>query len=80
MGDSKNPLLFVAIACVCNILGDLILVGGLHLGAAGAAIATTGSQGISMVLAVIFLKRRGFLFDFRLKSFGIRREIGRAHV
>lgn len=74
MGDSKNPLLFVAIACVCNILGDLILVGGLHLGAAGAAIATTGSQGISMVLAVIFLKRRGFLFDFRLKSFGIRRD------
>lgn len=74
MGDSKNPLLFVAIACVCNILGDLILVGWLRLGAPGAAIATTGSQGISMVLAVIFLKKRGFVFDFQLKSFGIRRD------
>ncbi len=71
MGDSMKPLLFVAIACVCNIVGDIILVGPLHMGAAGAAIATTASQGISTLLGVIYLKRKKFLFDFRARSFRI---------
>lgn len=35
LGDSKSPLLFVAVACVINIAGDLILVAGLHIDAAG---------------------------------------------
>ena len=33
LGDSKSPLLFVAVACVINIVGDLVLVAGLHLDA-----------------------------------------------
>lgn len=40
MGDSKSPLLFVLVACIINIMGDLVLVAGLHMDAAGAAIAT----------------------------------------
>ena len=40
LGDSKSPLLFVTVACVINIIGDLVLVAGLHLDAAGAAMAT----------------------------------------
>lgn len=47
MGDSKSPLLFVLVACVVNIIGDLVLVAGLHLDAAGAAFGNricTGSQ------------------------------------
>jgi len=71
MGDSKNPLLFVGIACACNIIGDFILVGPLRMGAGGAAIATTASQAISMIIGVIYLKKRRLLFDFRLKSFKI---------
>ena len=55
MGDSKRPLYFIAIACVCNIVGDLVLVGVFHMGAAGAAIATVASQGISMLLAIVYL-------------------------
>ena len=37
LGDSKSPLLFVLVACIVNIFGDLFLVAGLHLDAAGAA-------------------------------------------
>lgn len=40
LGDSKSSLIFVAVACVVNIIRDLILVAGFHLDAASAAIAT----------------------------------------
>ncbi|HOP09941.1 MAG TPA: MATE family efflux transporter [Oscillospiraceae bacterium] len=70
MGDSRNPLIFVAIACGINVIGDLILVAGFKMGAAGAAIATVISQAISMFLCVIYLKKNDFIFDFKLKSFG----------
>ena len=40
LGDSKTPLYFVGLACVINIVLDLILVGYFHWGATGAAIAT----------------------------------------
>lgn len=44
MGDSKSPLLFVLVACIINIIGDLALLAGLHMDAAGAAIATVAAQ------------------------------------
>jgi len=70
MGDSRNPLIFVAIACGINVIGDLILVAGFKMGAEGAAIATVISQAISMFLCVAYLKKNDFIFDFKLKSFG----------
>ena len=48
-GDSKSPLLFVLVACIVNIFGDLFLVAGLHLDAAGAALATVFAQAVSVV-------------------------------
>ncbi|BCJ98174.1 MATE family efflux transporter [Anaerocolumna chitinilytica] len=69
MGDSKNPLYFVTIACIVNVILDFILVGGLGLGALGAGIATVISQGISMLLCVIYLMKKKFVFDFKLRSF-----------
>lgn len=50
LGDSRSPLIFVAVACVVNIIGDLILVAGFHLDAAGAAIATVAAQAVSVFL------------------------------
>jgi len=69
LGDSRRPLLFVVIACVCNMAGDLVLVAGLGLGAAGAAIATTASQALSMLLGILYLRKKRFFFDFRPRSF-----------
>ncbi len=73
-GDSKSPLVFVAIASVCNVIGDLILVAVFKMGAPGAALATILSQGLSAVLAVIYLKKQSFHFDFKLDSFRIKSE------
>ena len=64
MGDSKTPLLSVAIACVANIIGDLLLVAVFDMGAAGAAIATVAAQGISVVLCLWVIRRRGLPFPF----------------
>ena len=52
LGDSSSPLLFVLVACVINVVGDLVLVAGLHMDAAGAAIATVAAQACSVVFAV----------------------------
>lgn len=65
IGDSKTPLLAVAIACTANIIGDLLLVGLLHMGVAGAAIATVAAQAVSVVLSLIVTARRGLPFPFR---------------
>lgn len=43
LGDSKRPLYFIAIACVTNIILDIVFIGYMHLGAAGAALGTIGS-------------------------------------
>lgn len=64
LGDSRTPLYFVALACALNIVLDFILVGGCHLRAAGAAIATVASQGVSFATALWYLYRKGFHFEF----------------
>ncbi|MBR2482248.1 MAG: MATE family efflux transporter [Oscillospiraceae bacterium] len=57
IGDSVTPLITVAIAGLCNIVGDLLLVAVLHMGAAGAAIATVASQAVSVVVSFFLLRR-----------------------
>ena len=69
MGDSKSPLLFVLVACIVNIIGDLILVAGLHMDAAGAAIATVTAQALSVVFAVMLLLKKDLPFAITKKDF-----------
>lgn len=68
IGDSKTPLLTVAIACVMNIFGDLLLVDVFHMGAAGAAIATVAAQAVSVILSLIIIRRRELPFEFSLSD------------
>ena len=68
IGDSKIPLLTVALACVLNILGDLLLVAVFGLGAVGAAIATIFAQAMSVVLSVLIIRKRQLPFDFSRKD------------
>ncbi len=67
IGDSKIPLITVAIACVLNIFGDLLLVAVFHMGAVGAALATVFAQAMSVVLSLLVIKKRKLPFDFSLK-------------
>ena len=58
VGDSVTPLIAVSFACVGNIVGDLLLVGVFHMGAAGAAIATVASQAISVALSLVLISKK----------------------
>ena len=78
LGDSRSPLLFVKVACVVNIVGDLVLVAGFHLDAAGAAIATALAQAVSVVLAVLLLFKRNLPFKVTKKDFRINAHCKRA--
>ena len=69
LGDSKSPLLFVLVACIVNIVGDLVLVAGLHMDAAGAAIATVTAQALSVVFAVMLLLKKDLPFAITKKDF-----------
>lgn len=73
LGDSRHPLMFVAIAAVVNLILDYIFVALFDWRVAGAAVATIMGQAVSFVASVLYLyKRREMLgFDFRLSSFRI---------
>lgn len=59
LGDSKSPMYFIAIACAANISLDYLFMGAMRLGPAGAALGTTVSQAVSVVISlVVILKRR----------------------
>ena len=77
LGDSKTPLYFVGLACVINIMLDFILVGYFHWGATGAAIATVTAQGVSFGIALWFLYRHGFHFDFSRKDIRLNRNLSK---
>ncbi|MBO7178125.1 MAG: MATE family efflux transporter, partial [Clostridia bacterium] len=71
MGNSMQPFVYIVIAAVINVVLDIIFVMVLGMGVAGAAWATIIGQGVSFIISIIylFIKRRDFGFDFRLKSF-----------
>lgn len=57
MGDSKHPMYFIAVACVLNILLDYVFMGGMRLGAAGAALATVLAQSMSVLVSLFAAKK-----------------------
>lgn len=67
IGDSKTPLITVSIACVVNILLDLLFVGVFSMGASGAAVATVIAQAISVFLSILVVKKNGLPFEFSKK-------------
>lgn len=74
LGDSRHPLIFVGVACIVNVILDIFLVAVYKMGATGAAIATIAAQMISVALSVVFLRRRKFIFDFKPRSFRIKKD------
>lgn len=71
MGDSKTPLVFIAIATAVNLILDIVFVACLGMGAAGTALATVIGQGVSLAVSLCFLYRHRdrFGFDFQPESF-----------
>ena len=68
-GDSKLPLITVAISCSVNVAADLLLVAVFHMGAVGAAIATVFAQGLSVALSLLIARKRNLPFVVSKSSF-----------
>ena len=77
LGDSKSPLLFVLVACIINIIGDLVLVAGFHLDAAGAAAATVLAQACSVVFAICILVKKHLPFTIVRNDFKWNAQCGK---
>lgn len=68
MGDSKHPFIFISISAVLNVILDLIFVATpLDMGAAGAALATVISQGVSFISCTVFLICRSGRFELSMR-------------
>ena len=68
LGDSNLPLLFVGIACAVNIAGDLILIAGLKMNVAGAALATVFAQAVSVILSILIIRKKKLPFEIHKKD------------
>lgn len=69
MGDSKSPMYFVAAACAANIALDYLFMGALHMGPSGAALGTTLSQAVSVVIALMVIRRHSGSLAVKKKDF-----------
>ena len=75
LGNSRLPLIFVAIACVVNIVGDLVFVAVFKMNVAGAALATILAQLVSVVMSLAIIKKQQFPFHFSKKDICFSSEI-----
>ena len=75
-GDSRRPLIYIGVSSVINLIGDLILVAGLHMEAEGAALATVFAQIIACIVAFrsVLNHRDEFCLSRGLRAFAIRRD------
>lgn len=62
LGNSRLPLVFVLIACIVNVVGDLVFVAGMQMDVAGAALATILAQAVSVVLSLVIIRRQKLPF------------------
>ncbi len=74
LGDSKSPMYFIAVACVANIILDYVFIGGMNLGPAGAALGTTLSQAISVIIALTVILKQKTGISIRKSDFIPNRE------
>lgn len=67
VGDSRNPLLYLAAASIVNIILDFVLVCGFQMGIAGVGIATIIAQAVSstMVLRKLMCSREAYRVELR---------------
>lgn len=75
LGDSRSPMVFVAVACVVNILLDYLFIGGLGWGATGAALGTTLSQMASVCFSLFAIRRHRRVFDVSRDDLRLRRSV-----
>lgn len=76
VGNSFFPMICVAAACVCNVFGDLLLIGVYDWGAAGAAISTVASQAIGAAMTLGYLHFHPKIFQFHWRNL----KLNKSHI
>lgn len=77
LGDSKSPMYFIAVACVANIILDFLFIGLMGMGPAGAALGTTLSQAISVVVSLFVILRQQTGIQLRRSDLKLKRPVMR---
>lgn len=75
LGNSRLPLVFVAIACAVNVVGDLVFVAGFHMNVAGAALATVLAQAVSVVMSLVIIRKQELPFTMKKSDICFNPEI-----
>lgn len=73
LGDSRTPLITVAIACVFNVAGDLLLCAVFGMGTAGVAIATVFAQIVSVIVSFILISKKDLPFTIKKENIRIHK-------
>ncbi len=74
LGDSKSPMYFIAVSCGANIALDYLFIGMFGMGTAGAALGTTISQTVSVLLALAVVLRKKTGISLKRENFKPQRE------
>ncbi len=80
LGDSRTPLYFLIVACVINILLDLLFIIEFNMGVAGAAYATNVAQGVSAILCLVYSYKRYKSLRLKKEDFNVNRQYYRTHM
>lgn len=75
IGDSKSPMYFIAVACVCNIGLDFIFIGAMEMGPVGAALGTTLSQAVSVIISLIVIRKSQIGLKLEREDFKIQKSV-----
>lgn len=75
MGDSKSPMYFIAIACAANIGLDYLFIGAFGMGPIGAALGTTLSQAISVIVSLVVITKRNMGISLARSDFKPHRPV-----
>lgn len=75
LGDSKNPLIFLIIATLLNIVLDVVFVIGLGMGVEGVALATILAQGVAFIFSIVYLNRKHAVLKINIKKLVYDHEI-----
>lgn len=75
IGNSRLPLIFVGIACVINVIADLVFVAGFHWGVEGAAYATVMAQAASLILSILMCGRMDLPFHLTREELRLSGEV-----
>lgn len=74
LGDSKSPMYFIAVSCGTNIALDYVFIGVFGMGTAGAALGTTMSQTVSVLLALAVISKKKTGIKLKKEHFKPQRE------